>query len=66
MMMIRDLEALPKYAATGGAMTLLTNRLSWFFNLTGPSVNFDTACSETPIWTLLLIKNSLWGKKQYL
>lgn len=49
MMMIRDLEALPKYAATGGAMTLLANRLSWFFNFGGPSVNLDTACSSSMI-----------------
>ncbi len=49
MMMIRDLEALPKYAATGGAMTLLANRLSWFFKLGGPSVNLDTACSSSMI-----------------
>ena len=49
MMMIRDLENLPKYAATGGSMTLLANRLSWFFNLSGPSVNLDTACSSSMI-----------------
>ena len=49
MMMIRDLEALPRYAATGGALTLLANRLSWFFNFSGPSVNLDTACSSSMI-----------------
>ncbi len=49
MMMIRDLEALPKYVATGDAMTLLANRLSWFFKLGGLSVNLDTACSSSMI-----------------
>lgn len=48
-MLLRDLEMLPKYGATGGSITLLANRLSWFFNLTGPSVNLDTACSSSMI-----------------
>ena len=32
-MLEKNLEALPRYAATGGAMTLLANRLSWFLTL---------------------------------
>ena len=47
LMILKDVEGLPKYAATGGAMALLANRLSWFFNLSGPSVNLDTACSSS-------------------
>ena len=43
----KDLEDMPKYAATGLSMNLLANRLSWFFNLTGPSVNLDSACSSS-------------------
>ena len=26
---------------------MLANRLSWFFDLTGPSLNIDTACSSS-------------------
>ena len=48
-MMARDLETLPKYAVTGSSMTMLANRLSWFYNLTGPSVNLDSACSSSLI-----------------
>lgn len=47
MMVVKDLEMLPKYAVTGLAMSLLANRLSWFFNLSGPSVNVDSACSSS-------------------
>jgi acyl transferase domain-containing protein len=43
----RDLENLPKYACTGWASTMLSNRVSWFFGLTGPSVNLDSACSSS-------------------
>lgn len=35
------------YAATGIANSILANRVSWFFNLTGPSINLDTACSSS-------------------
>ncbi|KAG8162931.1 hypothetical protein KVR01_007409 [Diaporthe batatas] len=35
------------YAATGIANSILANRVSWFFNFTGPSLNLDTACSSS-------------------
>ncbi|KAL4910013.1 hypothetical protein BDW74DRAFT_186292 [Aspergillus multicolor] len=42
-----DLESVPKYAATGTALSILSNRLSYFFNWTGPSMTIDTACSSS-------------------
>ncbi|KAH3766393.1 type I polyketide synthase [Pelomyxa schiedti] len=33
------------YTANGAALTMLSNRLSWFFDFKGPSVTVDTACS---------------------
>ncbi|KAH9986574.1 polyketide synthase [Xylariaceae sp. FL0662B] len=42
----RDTESPPKYAAVGVALSMLANRLGWFFNLRGPSVGLDTACSS--------------------
>ena len=42
-----DAESIPKYAAVGSTMSMLANRLSWFFNLTGPCVNLDSACSSS-------------------
>jgi acyl transferase domain-containing protein len=35
------------YAATGNAMTMFANRVSYFFNWRGPSITVDTACSSS-------------------
>ncbi|KAH7038376.1 uncharacterized protein B0I36DRAFT_372464 [Microdochium trichocladiopsis] len=43
----RDIAATPQYGITGCAQSLLSNRLSWFFNLRGASVSVDTACSSS-------------------
>ncbi|KAK6345704.1 hypothetical protein TWF718_007613 [Orbilia javanica] len=43
----KDSEAAPKYAATGDEFTILANRLSWFYNLNGPSMSVETACSSS-------------------
>ena len=44
---LKDTEDLPKYAATGIATNMIANRLSWFFDFVGPSVNLDSACSSS-------------------
>lgn len=38
---------MPHNAATGNGRTMLANRLSWFFDLQGPSIMMDTACSSS-------------------
>lgn len=48
-MMARDLQNAPTYAATGTGTTLLSNRLSWFFDLRGPSLTINTACSSSMV-----------------
>ena len=35
------------HLATGGSMAVLANRISYFFDLTGPSLQIDTACSSS-------------------
>jgi acyl transferase domain-containing protein/acyl-CoA synthetase (AMP-forming)/AMP-acid ligase II/NADPH:quinone reductase-like Zn-dependent oxidoreductase/acyl carrier protein len=35
------------WAGTGNALSIAANRLSYFFNLHGPSVSVDTACSSS-------------------
>jgi acyl transferase domain-containing protein len=47
LMTMRDHESMPKYAATGSSISILANRISWFYNLHGPSVQIDTACSSS-------------------
>ena len=44
-MVYKDLDLPNQYHATGSASALLANRVSWFYNLSGPSVSVNTACS---------------------
>lgn len=34
-------------AVTGTSPSILANRVSWYFDLLGPSVHIDTACSSS-------------------
>lgn len=43
----RDIDATPKYLATGTSTCMAANRLSYFFDLSGPSMSIDTACSSS-------------------
>ncbi|KAF7587147.1 hypothetical protein BBP40_007675 [Aspergillus hancockii] len=44
---LKDPENIPMFQATGGAMSMQANRISYYFNLKGPSVAVDTACSSS-------------------
>lgn len=46
-LLARDPEANLKYIATGTGTAMLSNRLSWFYDLRGPSITLDTACSSS-------------------
>lgn len=45
----RDPEDRPGNTGLGTGRAILANRISWFFNLKGPSVTVDTACSGSLI-----------------
>ncbi|KAK6826221.1 Hybrid NRPS/PKS enzyme [Apiospora arundinis] len=45
----RDVEKFPTYFATGTARSILSNRLSYFFDWHGASMTIDTACSSSLI-----------------
>jgi hybrid polyketide synthase / nonribosomal peptide synthetase ACE1 len=46
-MISRDIDMFPTYFATGTARSILSNRLSYFFDWHGPSMTIDTACSSS-------------------
>ncbi|OJI97248.1 hypothetical protein ASPVEDRAFT_78976 [Aspergillus versicolor CBS 583.65] len=43
----RDMETVTTYAATGTASSIISNRISYAFDLHGPSETIDTACSSS-------------------
>ncbi|RSL56874.1 hypothetical protein CEP54_008569 [Fusarium duplospermum] len=42
---LRDPDWQPQYAATGNGIAIMANRISYYFNLHGPSMTIDTGCS---------------------
>lgn len=52
-------NSIEAHTATGTMMTILSNRLSYCFDLNGPSMSVDTACSSSLVCVHLAC-NSLW------
>lgn len=50
------------HTSTGGAISIAANRISYCFNLSGPSVAIDTACSSSLVAVHLACK-SLWNSE---
>lgn len=48
-LLIRDVNNIPTYFATGVARSILSNRISYLFDWHGPSMTIDTACSSSMI-----------------
>ncbi|CAG8944284.1 unnamed protein product [Penicillium salamii] len=55
-----DPETTLKYKPTGVSSSIISNRVSWFFDLRGPSLTIDTACSSSMV-ALHLAAQSLKG-----
>lgn len=48
-LLIRDIDSAPQYFATGATMSIMSNRISYFFDWKGPSATIDTACSSSMV-----------------
>ncbi|KAL2065966.1 hypothetical protein VTL71DRAFT_3636 [Oculimacula yallundae] len=46
-LIVNDYDSMPTYAATGMARSIISNRISYFFDWHGPSMTIDTACSSS-------------------
>ena len=46
-LVLKDIDSIPTYLSTGTARSILSNRISYFFDWHGPSMTIDTACSSS-------------------
>lgn len=46
-LMAKDPDTMPRTAITGTSPSLLANKVSWFYDLNGPSMHIDSACSSS-------------------
>ncbi|KAK7754515.1 Type I Iterative PKS [Diatrype stigma] len=60
----RDPEVLPKYHAVGTGPSILSNRVSFCFNLQGPSMTIDTACSSSLVAVHLACQSLRTGESK--
>ncbi|KAI1079615.1 ketoacyl-synt-domain-containing protein [Whalleya microplaca] len=44
---LRDPDFSPKYGATGNGIAIMSNRISFFLDINGPSMTIDTGCSAS-------------------
>lgn len=49
MMTAKDPDHAPQMVSTSTSPSIQANRLSWYFDLRGPSIHVNTACSSSMI-----------------
>jgi acyl transferase domain-containing protein len=52
-----DPDTFPPQGVIGTSPSILPNRISWYFDLVGPSVHVDTACSGSMVAVDLAVQS---------
>ncbi len=60
----RDLSQINAWTGTGGALSIIANRLSYFLDLRGPSLTVDTACSSSLVAVHLACQSLRTGQSE--
>jgi phthiocerol/phenolphthiocerol synthesis type-I polyketide synthase B len=60
----RDLDKIDAWTGTGGALSIIANRLSYFLDLRGPSLTVDTACSSSLVAVHLACQSLRTGQSE--
>ncbi|KAL8645570.1 MAG: hypothetical protein Q9226_007241, partial [Calogaya cf. arnoldii] len=63
-MAFHDSENAHMYQATGTGSAILSNRISWFYDLKGPSITLDTACSSSLVALHLACQSLRTGESE--
>lgn len=58
----KDPDNMPATSLTGAVISILPNRISWYYDLRGPSVHVDTACSGSMVALDLACQSILTGR----
>ncbi|OMC10571.1 type I polyketide synthase [Mycobacterium sp. SP-6446] len=59
-----ELEGLGPHSATGTFMSIISNRLSYMFDLRGPSMTIDTACSSSLVAVHMAMQSLRRGESE--
>jgi acyl transferase domain-containing protein len=59
---MRDAQYLAADCATGNGIAIMSNRISYFFDIHGPSITIDTGCSASLICIHQAVQSLLNGE----